>query len=65
MSAPYIYGCDFVLTISGRCDEGSWTSDCFEILRWNGEPVRVAFALDTCDWTHCLSRTYLFLLRLS
>jgi hypothetical protein len=26
-----------------------WTSDCFEIPRWNGEAVRVAFALDTCD----------------
>ena len=26
-----------------------WTSDCFEIPCWNGEAVRVAFALDTCD----------------
>jgi putative transposase len=26
-----------------------WTSDGFEIACWNGEIVRVAFALDTCD----------------
>jgi len=26
-----------------------WTSDGFEIACWNGEVVRVAFALDTCD----------------
>jgi putative transposase len=26
-----------------------WTSDGFEIACWNGETVRVAFALDTCD----------------
>jgi transposase InsO family protein len=26
-----------------------WTSDCFEIACWNGEVLRVAFALDTCD----------------
>jgi len=26
-----------------------WTSDGFEIPCWNGEVVRVAFALDTCD----------------
>jgi transposase InsO family protein len=26
-----------------------WTSDGFEIPCWNGEAVRVAFALDTCD----------------
>ena len=26
-----------------------WTSDGFEIPCWNGEIVRVAFALDTCD----------------
>lgn len=26
-----------------------WTSDGFEIACWNGEAVRVAFALDTCD----------------
>ena len=26
-----------------------WTSDGFEIACWNGQAVRVAFALDTCD----------------
>jgi len=26
-----------------------WTSDCLEIGCWNGDVVRVAFALDTCD----------------
>lgn len=26
-----------------------WTSDSFEIACWNGQAVRVAFALDTCD----------------
>jgi len=26
-----------------------WTSDGFEIRCWNGEVVRVSFALDTCD----------------
>ena len=26
-----------------------WTSDGFEIPCWNGEVIRVAFALDTCD----------------
>lgn len=26
-----------------------WTSDAFEIACWNGEAVRVVFALDTCD----------------
>ena len=26
-----------------------WTSDGFEIACWNGQSVRVAFALDTCD----------------
>ena len=26
-----------------------WTSDTFEIACWNGEVLRVAFALDTCD----------------
>jgi transposase InsO family protein len=26
-----------------------WTSDGFEIACWNGQIVRVAFALDTCD----------------
>jgi putative transposase len=26
-----------------------WTSDGFEIACWNGEAVRVAFAMDTCD----------------
>ena len=26
-----------------------WTSDGFEIACWNGEVVRTAFALDTCD----------------
>jgi len=26
-----------------------WTSDSFEIACWNGEVLRVAFALDTCD----------------
>src|SRR5260370_38551862 len=26
-----------------------WTSDGLEIACWNGEVVRVAFALDTCD----------------
>ena len=26
-----------------------WTSDGFEMACWNGEVVRVAFALDTCD----------------
>lgn len=26
-----------------------WTSDGFEIACWNGEVLRVAFALDTCD----------------
>ncbi len=26
-----------------------WTSDGFEIACWNGNLVRVAFALDTCD----------------
>ncbi len=36
-----------------------WTSDGFEIACWNGEVVRVAFALDTCDreamaWCHAL-----------
>ena len=42
----------------GRAHEGKivsirpnlrWTSDGFEIACWNGEVVRVAFALDTCD----------------
>lgn len=42
----------------GRADDGKiitirsnlrWTSDGFEIPCWNGEAVRVAFALDTCD----------------
>lgn len=42
----------------GRAHEGRiitirpnlrWTSDGFEIACWNGETVRVAFALDTCD----------------
>lgn len=42
----------------GRAHEGKiitirpnlrWTSDGFEIPCWNGETVRVAFALDTCD----------------
>jgi len=42
----------------GRAHEGQiitirpnlrWTSDGFEIACWNGESVRVAFALDTCD----------------
>jgi transposase InsO family protein len=26
-----------------------WTSDGFEIACWNGQVVRIAFALDTCD----------------
>jgi putative transposase len=26
-----------------------WTSGCFEIACWDGQSVRVAFALDTCD----------------
>jgi len=26
-----------------------WTSDTFEVACWNGEVLRVAFALDTCD----------------
>jgi putative transposase len=26
-----------------------WTSDGFEVACWNGQSVRVAFALDTCD----------------
>ena len=26
-----------------------WTSDSFEVACWNGEVLRVAFALDTCD----------------
>jgi transposase InsO family protein len=26
-----------------------WTSDGFEIACWNGQSVRVAFALDTCE----------------
>lgn len=26
-----------------------WCSDCFEIVCWNGERVRVAFSLDCCD----------------
>jgi putative transposase len=42
----------------GRVHEGKivtirpnlrWTSDGFEIACWNGEVLRVAFALDTCD----------------
>ena len=42
----------------GRAHEGQiitirpnlrWTSDGLEIGCWNGEVVRVAFALDTCD----------------
>ena len=42
----------------GRAHEGQiitirpnlrWTSDGFEIACWNGQCVRVAFALDTCD----------------
>lgn len=42
----------------GRAHEGKivtirpnlrWTSDGFEIPCWNGQTVRVAFALDTCD----------------
>ena len=42
----------------GRAHEGQiitirpnlrWTSDCFEVACWNGQSVRVAFALDTCD----------------
>jgi putative transposase len=42
----------------GRAHEGKiitirpnlrWTSDALEIACWNGEAVRVAFALDTCD----------------
>jgi len=42
----------------GRLHEGKiitirsnlrWTSDGFEIACWNGQVVRVAFALDTCD----------------
>jgi putative transposase len=42
----------------GRAHEGKiitirpnlrWTSDALEIACWNGEVVRVAFALDTCD----------------
>ena len=42
----------------GRAHEGKivtirpnlrWTSDGFEIACWNGQVVRVAFALDTCD----------------
>ena len=42
----------------GRAHEGQiitirpnlrWTSDGFEIACWNGQVVRVAFALDTCD----------------
>jgi putative transposase len=43
---------------SGRVHDGKiitirpnlrWTSDGFEIACWNGQVVRVAFALDTCD----------------
>jgi putative transposase len=26
-----------------------WTSDGFDVACWNGQSVRVAFALDTCD----------------
>ena len=44
--------------VPGRVHEGRiitirpnlrWTSDSFEIACWNGEALRVAFALDTCD----------------
>ena len=53
----------------GRAHEGRiitirpnlrWTSDGFEIACWNGEAVRVAFALDTCDreaMAWCASRS--------
>jgi transposase InsO family protein len=37
-----------------------WTSDSFEIPCWNGEVLRVAFSLDTCDrelMTWCASPT--------
>ena len=43
---------------SGRVHDGKiitirpnlrWTSDSFEIPCWNGEVLRVAFSLDTCD----------------
>src|SRR5215469_15554487 len=44
--------------VPGRVHEGRiitirpnlrWTSDTFEVACWNGEVLRVAFALDTCD----------------
>jgi putative transposase len=53
----------------GRAHEGQiitirpnlrWTSDGLEIACWNGEAVRVAFALDTCDrevMAWCASRS--------
>ena len=53
----------------GRAHEGRiisirpnlrWTSDGLEIACWNGEAVRVAFALDTCDrevMAWCASRS--------
>ena len=31
------------------CSNMRWCSDGFEIPCWNGETVRVAFTLDTCD----------------
>jgi transposase InsO family protein len=37
-----------------------WTSDSFEVACWNGEVLRVAFALDTCDrevMAWCASRS--------
>jgi transposase InsO family protein len=54
---------------AGRAHEGRiisirpnlrWTSDGMEIACWNGEAVRVAFALDTCDrevMAWCASRS--------
>ena len=44
--------------VPGRVHEGRiitirpnlrWTSDSFEVACWNGDVLRVAFALDTCD----------------
>ena len=55
--------------VPGRVHEGRiitirpnlrWTSDSFEIACWNGEALRVAFALDTCDrevMAWCASRS--------
>ena len=37
-----------------------WTSDTFEVACWNGEVLRAAFALDTCDreiMAWCASRS--------